>query len=304
MGINTSCPCSNITHQFENDETTDSSAINNGYNSGIKHKQLSKNEIVCSQTYSSQKKQTKICIIPTNMIDLCFQTHNILAINEGQELYYERVCICNYLNSSSFTIVILQTIKGNEDLCSYFFKKQKQYMNIYQITSVNFLSDNIPLIKETLYLELNNMVNKEYYLIGSVCVDDTKYKLLFKQKSICNDKLVSHHDDYIYQIEVFESKNNVINQKEIEIMINENKDKTLICFIQYSLKQSDKSAFFFVYSNKNRSNGSQNTKIKVNGFVREQIPTERFIRNLGEQINEIDITSAFGSVDCIYISYL
>lgn len=307
MGINTSCLCANIIHQEEKDEAINSSTMKYGYNSSIKHKELPKSEIVLTQTTSSELKTTKICIIPIDLIHLCFKTYEILVVND-EGLFFETIAVCNYLNSSSFMIVIFQSIKGNEDLCSYYFKRRSEYVNIYQIASINCLTDNISMIKETFFLELNKMLNKNYYLIGAVCVDNFEYKFLFKQKFISNVNLEQNSHKFEYLIEVFESKNKVINKKEIDNMIQRQRGNKLICFIQYCLNESDKSAFFFFYknhsNNMHKSSSIENQETKISEFLREQIPTERFVKNLSEQINDIDITSAFGSNDCVYITYV
>lgn len=318
MGTTIGCPCANSDDgETENGISTNYNHNYNLYNS--LRLTMQNNEILYKSSSKSREIITKICIIQSEKIELFFNSLDLFIIpdkyiikplmNEKDKsdsskkiFYFDNVHISNYLQNQNYILIYLQT-QLKEELYSL-------YKSPYKIVTLNLGSYDWQLIKEQLTNDLSSMLKHGYIFLGIVYTGNYKYQMLYKYDKF---KQVQYH------IEIYESNYKSLEKSEICDILRKkeqmnNPDKiNLICVIKFNKEEKTGSTFFCIYEenledeeilDRNEIKDKEDYENKIIPFIREQYPTEQYVRKLSEESNKRGvILSAVDSGDRTYIIF-
>ena len=307
MGNTAGCPC------ISEDDVTDN---------GLNHTQsftnytsynslkltMSNNEILYRSTSKSSELITKICIIQSDKIEQFFNSVELFLVptkylnlvepteekdirssttsrKEKPNIYYDNVRVTNYLHNSNYIMIYLQS--------NYKDKLLNVDKSPFKTVGINFGSNEANLIKEQLMNDLSSMLNKYYVLIGIISTGENNYQMIFKY---------NRRKHIQYCINVYESNYKSLEQNELIELLKNNNNKELICIARYTKEDKRGSSFFCIFEESNVNQIEYDKKIKA--FIREQYPTELYMKTLSEESNKRGkIVTAIDGGDRTFILY-
>ena len=307
MGNTAGCPC------ISEDDVTDN---------GLNHTQsftnytsynslkltMGNNEILYRSTSKSRELITKICIIQSDKIEQFFNSVELFLVpikylnlvepteekdirasttsrKEKPNIYYDNVRVTNYLHNSNYIMIYLQS--------NYKDKLLNVDKSPFKTVSINFGSNEANLIKEQIMNDLSSMLNKFYVLIGIISTGENNYQMIFKY---------NRRKHIQYCINIYESNYKSLEQNELIDLLKNNSNKELICIARYTKEDKQGSSFFCIFEEGNVKQIDYEKKIKA--FIREQYPTELYVKTLSEESNKRGkIVTAIDGGDRTFILY-
>lgn len=314
MGTVIGCSCAN------SDDGENQNGMSTNYNNFNEYNNIritmQNNEILYKSLSKSKEIITKICIIQSEKIELFFNSLGLIVIpdkyiinNENNKVesnkktfYFDNVHISNYLQNQNYILIYLQT-QLKEELYNL-------YKSPYKIVTLNLGSYEQQLIKDQLINDLSSMLKNGYIFIGVVHTGNYNYQMLYK---------VDKFKQVQYHIEIYESDYKSLEKSEICDILRKkekmnNPDRiNLICIIKFNKEEKTGSTFFCIYEENLEDEEKPNIiepaekedyENKVVSFVREQYPTEQYVRKLSEESNKRGlILCAVDSGDRTYIIF-
>ena len=305
MGLTVTCSCNN---HFDIEKVQNYN--NNNYIADPSYTNLlSAQDLLYIHTSHSNNLFTKVCIIYSSKLEEFLNTASFFLIypepkKPNCHYYYNSIHICNYLQQTNYTLIIMQS-----DLKSIISTSQMK--NVFKTVNLNLMSNNSVLIKEQIINDLISMINKSYILIGIIDKGGNNYLMVFEYSEL-------KYPDY--EIEIFESNYKTLKQQEIENIFDKNVNmrdnglnKRLVCLMKNISETKIGTTFFFIFeveSQKNDDlNNTMNTnsksvkekKLNIQSFIRGQYPTEQYVKDVSEICNEKGlIESSLCTIDSLY----
>jgi hypothetical protein len=291
---------------------TDACSLNSKNNEiNIKNKNINKlnnKDILYLSYYKNKNLYNKICVIPSDNIENFFQSEELfnveikksknvsLKINEdvflNKNFYYYNIHISNFLQNKNYALIYLQ--------CD---------INDIQVESPKFLTENVNLfskepenIKEILYNNLKEKLNKKYVLKGIVVISSNLLHLIYQFDGSIN----YNYDEVDYYIEIFESNFKTISQEEIKNIFDKNDNKMFVCLFNYEPIKRAGNNFYFIFINDKHDFINNKYNMFENFFIikREYDEIELYLNRLVESISKKGkINSTIDTIELSYIFY-